>query len=607
MTALKLPQVKLEMDLTGTGPASAPTWTDYSAYLRVQDGVQWDRGRQDERSTVGAGTAGFTLNNDAGTFTGKALRAPVRLSIRFDDSASYTVMWTGYVTGWQRGWTNGVRPVMQVRASDAVMLLEKQTLPPAVRGEILADGPVAYWPLDEAAGATAATDRTGASGKPSLTVTQVGSGGTVDFGAAGVSDPDVSSAVAFTPVDASNGKCLLSSRFESLTPNTAEAWVRVIGIPATTPRIVFDVTPVSGNNDSLTIQVNDTTGYAAAKFYFAAGLTTYTATSSVNVCDGNWHHLAAVISGGSLYIYVDGVSTSTAAAGWTSSPCLARAGGGGTQMLSGALAHVAIHTSALSSTRIAAHYAAGVGNSAERSDQRYDRIGTYAGITVSTPTNGAATMGAQPIAGKTVWGVLDEVAEAEQGVNYISAAGVPTLAVRSTRYGATVAQTFLARDVDTATGFTLDDTYLLNDVTVTRPTGGPAARRRNTASQTAYGTRSDSLEVYYDTDAQVQYLAEWLANSRGTPVERIGSLTIDATAKAATVTNTTLAALDVSSLIRITISATNYDLVVEGLRDTVDIGGWKRTLNVSPNPLSSVWVLDDSTYSVLDTTTVLGF
>jgi len=606
VTALTLPQLKLEMDLTGTGPGTAPTYTDYSAYLRVSDGVQWQRGRQDERSDVTAGTASFAVNNDAGTFTGKKLRAPVRLSIRFDDTASYTVMWTGFVTSWRRGWTSGVRPVMQVQAADAVMLLEKQTLPPMIRGEILADAPAAYWPLDDAAGSTAATDRRGVTGAPSLAVTQVGSGGALDFGAAAVTSADGDAAAAFTPASDSAGKYLSSPRIDGVDPITLEAWMRTSGIPATTPRIVLAATgDAAYNTDDLVIQVNTTTGYAAARFYDASGLTTYTATASVNVCDGTWHHLVAVITGGTLYLYVDGVATSTAAAGWESTPLWVSVGGATGQLFDGAVAHAAVYTSALSSTRIASHYAAGVGTG-ERTDLRFDRIGALSDVTVATPQTGSATMGAQPTAGKSVWTALTDVAFAEQGTAYIAADGTPTLAVRSDRYGQAAAMTFLARDIAADTGFTLDDAYLVNDVTVSRPNGA-TARRVNTASQAAYGTRSDTFDVYYDTDAQVEYLAEWLSNSRATPFERIGSLTIDASAKAATVTNSTLAALDVSDLIRITISATNYDLVVEGLQDRVDVGGWVRAMNVSPNYLSQVWLLEDATYGLLDTTTVLGF
>jgi len=629
-----MPQVKLEMDLTGTGPGTAPTYTDYSTYLRLSDGVTFTRGRQDERSAVTAGTASFTLNNDAGTFTRKPLRAPVRLSARFDDTASYTVMWTGYVTGWERGWTNGVRPSMRVTAADAVMLLEKMTLPSLVRGEILADGPVAYWPLDDAAGVTLGTDRTGVTGAPSLTVTQVGTGGTAEFGAAALGTTVTETTLDLTPSDASNGKYLVPTSgglWPTGTAKTYECWFRT----STGSRVVLSVEDSLGNNVGISFSAG---GQVQAEWTQITAPGGSALSGSVAANDNVWHHVAYVetTSGSDVtgVLYVDGVDVGTdltfTYAGWDSSAKNLAVGaslntstvadGSAGKAFDGLVAHVALHASALSSTRVAAHYAALDGG--VRSDERFDAIGAISDVTVATPSNGAATMGGQPTAGTSVWTALTDVAFAEQGTAYIAADGTPTLAVRTTRYGATPAITLNGKDVDTGTQFTLDDAYVANDVTVSRP-GGATARRRNTTSQAAYGTKSDTFEAFYDTDAQVEYLAEWLANSRGEPGERVGSLTIDATVKASNIPSATLATIDVGDqvLLEPTTYTSTYSstyeadlagfgtqyLVVEGLADRFDLTGWRRTLNVSPDFLSTVWLLDNVTYSVLDTTTVLGF
>jgi len=636
VTALTMPQVKLEMDLTGTGPGTAPTYTDYSTSLRLSDGVTFTRGRQDERSAVTAGTAAFTLNNDAATFTRKPLRAPVRLSARFDDTASYTVMWTGYVTGWERGWTNGVRPSMRVTAADAVMLLEKMTLPSLVRGEILADGPVAYWPLDDAAGVTLGTDRTGVSGAPSLTVTQVGTGGTAEFGAAALSTTVTETTLDLTPTDASNGKYLVPTSgglWPTGTAKTYECWFRT----GTDSRTVLSIEDDYGNQVWVTVRSGGGTCRVEWNQITAPGGSAQSGSSAA-VTDNAWHHVAYVetYSAGTVtgVLYVDGVDVGTDLSftytGWDSSAKNIAVGaslnvstttnGSAGAAFDGMVAHVAVHASALSSTRVAAHYAALDGG--VRSDERFDAIGAISDVTVATPSNGAATMGGQPTAGVSVWSALTDVAFAEQGTAYIAADGTPTLAVRTTRYGATPAITLNGKDVDTGTQFTLDDAYVANDVTVSRP-GGATARRRNTTSQAAYGTKSDTFEAFHDTDAQAEYLAEWLANSRGEPGERVGSLTIDATSKASNIPNATLATIDVGDqvLLEPTTYTSTYSstyesdpagfgtqyLVVEGMADRFDLTGWRRTLNVSPDFLSTVWLLDDVTYSVLDTTTVLGF
>lgn len=617
MTALRWPQLRLEMDLTGTAVNGTPTWTDYSSYLRVGDGVSCSRGRQDERSKVTAGTLSISLDNDAGTFSGKPLRAHVRLSVRFDDAASYTVLFTGNVSSWRRGWANGVRPVVQVTATDRVALLEKQTLKASVVNEIMADAPAGYWPMWDPSGATTAADGSGVVGRTALTIGQQGSGGTVDFGVT-TTLVDAGTGVAVAAVDTSNYKYLTADGFAAAT--AAECFFRtstkdheLIRLPA------FNS---SGTIVRLTVGVAATTGYLYVNHYdYNAGLFTRWDTT-VNVADNVWHHVA--VAGSSLWLDGAGVGTSSSAGGSGTPTDIPPPSVQTGAACTAAFAHVAVYYATPSSGRIADHYKAGraTGFTGDLTDTRFDRLAAYAGVTPYTPWFGSATMCAQPVDGKTVWDAMNEVADAEGGIAYVAADGAPSLATRGVWQAPAVALTLSPFDIDPGTEFTLDDSDIVNDVTVTRP-GGTVVRSVDTASVAAHGARTESITLFVDTDAQAQATAQWMTYRGAVAAERISTLTVSATAKRATVDNPTLAALDVGSAVTITDPSPGTDeyvdgyvpaflgdartLVVQGMQDRFDVTGWTRTLNVAPLPLVAVWKLDNATYSVLDSTTVLGY
>jgi hypothetical protein len=52
---------------------------------------------------------------------------------------------------------------------------------------------------------------------------------------------------------------------------------------------------------------------------------------------------------------------------------------------------------------------------------------------------------------------------------------------------------------------------------------------------------------------------------------------------------------------------TTADLIVEGWTETLSADSWDMTFNTSNFSQASAWVLDDSTYSVLGTTTRLSY
>lgn len=96
---MALPDLRVEFDPAGSASTEFPAWQDLSPYVRLSDGVSYSTGRQDETTSIQAGTASFNLNNDGGIFTPGSneviaqwgqdltIRCPVRLRARYGGSS----------------------------------------------------------------------------------------------------------------------------------------------------------------------------------------------------------------------------------------------------------------------------------------------------------------------------------------------------------------------------------------------------------------------------------------------------------------------------------------------------------------------------------------
>lgn len=423
---------------------TAGVWTDVSSTVNGKEGVAIRRGRSSRADESQPGTASFVLDNDTGNFTpdnplsaywpnvveGKAVRVKVT-------KGTTSQRFIGKVSEWTPDFTDPdpAKAKTRVTAADCLADAARFTMLSAARGEVLADTPTAYWPLDDAAGASGATS--GISGGPSLERVQVGTGGSA---VAGEDAIDLSPAWMFTAASAGNYVGLTET---TPLPNdclTLEAWFR--GTSTAVSQTVAAVIPaVSGNNDSLGLVVASTTGVAIGRFYSAAGLATYDATGA-SVTDGRWHHLAVTLSGGNVNVFVDGVKTSAAyGAGYTAVPrnvYVAR-------QTNGSVAHVAYHATALSDARIAARRKAVLSTSGNGTlAERWTAVAAFAGLTAAVdttwPDRNAAAL---PVTGKTALAALQDVIRAESGVMYASPTTASTVVgrARTSIRSATVALT----------------------------------------------------------------------------------------------------------------------------------------------------------------------
>lgn len=210
---------------------------------------------------------------------------------------------------------------------------------------MLTDSPVDYYEMETATG----TD----SGSGGRTLTKTG----ITTGVAG----KVGNAWSFngTSDSASTG-----SWMGTLTAFTFEAWIKAPSASGMTGdyhtiirRDGTDIVLLRVRGSNITGNVNP--GQLEA---YIAG-TTLVSGASYRVDDGNWHHVAVTVNGTSATLYVDGVSRATATTS-KSSYTLGTAAGyigsanGTSEYFKGTMDEVAVYTTALTGTRISAHYAA---------------------------------------------------------------------------------------------------------------------------------------------------------------------------------------------------------------------------------------------------------
>ena len=208
----------------------------------------------------------------------------------------------------------------------------------AYDGQVRADSPAAYWRLGEATGPTAYDD----SGN-GLHAAYPGSAGR---GVAGTTGVDRAALVDFDAVAA--GDVLDMAGTQAFT---LEAWVKPDFVDTEWRRILSkEATDAAGRQGWLLWAYNGTFGFER----FRDGGRDFVTGGSVSA--GQWTHVVATYGSGTVKLYVNGVQAASAAAtrslSNTASPV--RIG----DEFHGAVDEAAVYTTALSSTRIAAHWRA---------------------------------------------------------------------------------------------------------------------------------------------------------------------------------------------------------------------------------------------------------
>jgi RHS repeat-associated protein len=219
----------------------------------------------------------------------------------------------------------------------------------AYSAAVTADAPAGYWRLGEPVGTATAADVSGNANNGSYTAATLGLAGALSGDPSTAAGFDGSSSFVSVP-DATS---LRPASF------TLEAWLKTSS-SATSALIAKPYTAGS----SLSYGLKLVGGKAVATVETASG--SYSATSSRSVNDGQWHLLDGSYDAATntLKIYVDGTSdaTTTTAGSLRYNPLavqLGRYDATAGQYLNGQVDELAVYASALSSTRLLAHWDAG--------------------------------------------------------------------------------------------------------------------------------------------------------------------------------------------------------------------------------------------------------
>jgi len=477
--------------------------------------------------------------------------------------------------------------------------------------------------------------------------------------------------VLFTPTDNTTPFVADTILATGRTPNTAPiqfpqafstsqwslssaAWVKCTPTDPATSMIV--AAPVALTSPFVAVPIflrvfSD--GTAGASLQSSDG-SSLSAISATVVDDGRPHLLVGTVtqvSGGNttLEVYVDGVledtnsATTASLGGMFTAPAtvmnIGGAGINGSQVINGVVAHVPLWDRALSADEVDGLWTAGgLGHAGELSGTRVTRRLTQGGFKGATRISaGSTTM--QPSTSHTVDALSDvqNTTTAEDGTLWVAPDGALVFEGRQERW-----LRLLPRGVfgeDSGAGeipyldgvvFDFDPAFVFANVRVSRVNGttavGGTAADIATASRRYFPRASPADSNDYETDTLAQYKADWVFNSHKAPLMRVSTLTVDPSS------NPTLwkKILGVEVGQRWTVKrrakaanagagiTMSEDYFVERIihnEINMETGRWTISLIMSPIGLITnspgvtlqPWILQNATYGVLDSTTVLGW
>ncbi|MGW9285278.1 hypothetical protein ACWGSA_24535, partial [Streptomyces diastaticus] len=482
--------------------------------------------------------------------------------------------------------------------------------------EVLASGPLAFYPLTEPSDSTSAGDLSGI-GAGSLTIQQVGTGGTLAMAAAPGPPATEDQVPLFTPSSATAGKWLSANMGDDVQTQlnggrpVLECWFqtttagRAIMALASPDLQYVHVLSLSGSGQ-LQIEWTDTGGtLATAPIPFTPGL-----------ADGNWHHVA--FGQYSKLVFLDGA---LAMAGvsvpyGTDQRILHIGGYRGTRLWSGSIAYVALYGVAQAAeSRLASHYRAGAtGYAGESAAERIQRLARYAGVDSVTILGGTF----DPIASQAAGGT--QVVARMREVEYTESAKLYAerdyfglaFQSRDLRYNPDPSGevfTVTYADLEPGTSISDDDQKMVNSLQASRP-GGATQRVTAPSSITAFGLyEPQPLDILKTSDNSVLDAAYWVVSRYANPGPELREVVIEAY----TMPNyLDILDADISSYFTVyglpsQAPASSMRVTVEGYTETIKERSHVIQFHTSASFNDSVWVLGDPVYSRLDSTTRLAY
>jgi hypothetical protein len=489
---------------------------------------------------------------------------------------------------------------------------------PALRSmlveEVIQHGALVYYPLTEPAGSATCGDLSGGGG-PSLSISQSGSGGTLTLGTATGPAETSEQLPEFTPSSATVGKWLSADLGATVQQQLTgqrmvmEGWFQtstggraVVGIASPDLQYQHILSLTAGGN----LQIEWTSdGTLQADVISAAG----------NLSDGRWHHV--LYDQRTSAVWIDGVQVATTTADWGYNERILHVGGyRNTRLWNGSVGHVAVYAApSASGATLASHYTAGAaGFAGETADVRIARLASYAQIpSVTIAGTVHDPIASQGPAGSTVVARMREVESTESARLFAARDNYGmTYQSRGLRYNpAPAGEAFQIAYADLETRSVEvadDDQKMVNDATGARP-GGATQRVTAPSSVLAFGAYQQELTVLKTSDNSVLDALYWLVSRYANPGPELREVPIEAYTMSS---YSAILAADISSYFSVTglpsqAPASSLRVTIEGYTETIRSNSHVIQFHTSATVTDSVWVLDDPTYSVLDSTTRLAY
>ena len=612
--AAGLPTLVVEVAFTSDSLDTTPTWVDITSYVRAGSVRS---GRTNELEEYQTGSCSLTLDNrdrrfdplySAGPYYGN-LKARRQCRIRATYSAVTYDLFYGFVSGWTLSPDISGDSVCQIEGYDGLGYLAGVDLPIDVYTWTcngIVGTPIAYWPL----GATdsLATDKIGTYNYTYTTATPT----TGDA-------PSKWMGGSSTSFDGSYGV------LGATVATVAAAWSVTGFFNTDTVGPAGYVNPILANAgpDNATIGIDD-----AGRLVFrnsSAG----SVNSGLSGADGKWHHFAITYAGGgaSPKCYVDGFDLSF-------SPTGSGDNGSGWQLIglsnhvgdatgfTGSLAHIACWDSELSLANIQDLAKAGLRGVPSADADTSDWVGSVSSA-AGWPSGWITLETGSIKPGGMKWGqnaltVMQQLALTEGGRVFVDHAGElqfynrshDRTVTRSTTSQATYSDSGLAAVVpfNSVGQISYSDEYLANSVTVTTAEG-LAFTATDSTSITTYGTVAKQIDTLLDSQADAQTYADIYLQAYKDPSLRIQEWKVTPQAKGSIAFPKVL---DAQLADRVTFeimpnnvgSRISEQLIVEQIVHDFTPDTWQTTFSGSPAPLA--WLLEDATYGLLESTTILG-
>lgn len=425
---MTLPTYALEVAF-GIDPRSDPAsgdWVDITQYMKT---ASIKRGKSQELDAFDPGTMSLELDDPDRRFEPEYSESPyypdvvpdthIRLTVSY--AATGFDVWRGYVDTWTPRWE--LPNAATVRCTDAFKYFSTRSfLDNPYSTEVLADSPIVYWDFNkDNAGEGTSLDRSGNGYQG----THVGAVSFEDVGSIGedkaafFSGPNL---VTGPRISAGSGPAISGTGAFSV-----EFLWRYDGSDGAGGRLFYQYDGGTGFGVYINIFPVSSSGVVWLNIIEAAGGASLAGTVPIN--DGNWHHIVCLReTNGTFRIYTDGsLDTSSSP---TVRSVVAReiqvGGVPGGGAIRGFIDEFALYHTALSSTRVAAHYAAHAAWDSDLSGARIERVLDYIDWPVGLrdiDTGNTTLQAVGEIVGQKVIEQMKKVEASEFGGLYMTGGG----------------------------------------------------------------------------------------------------------------------------------------------------------------------------------------